>query len=55
MITLFRRLLVYLGLRVDANEDPVREAREMRESLSESQIDETVKESFPSSDPPSTY
>lgn len=29
--------------------------KKMREDLSEKQIDKTVKDSFPASDPPSTY
>lgn len=35
--------------------DSAKEAKEMREHLSEKQIDKTVKDSFPASDPPSTY
>lgn len=33
----------------------VRRDREMREHLSERQIDKMVEDSFPASDPPSTY
>ena len=32
-----------------------KEERKMREELSEKQIDKTIKDSFPASDPPSTY
>ena len=33
----------------------IREEKELRENLSEAQIDEMVKETFPASDPPSSY
>jgi hypothetical protein len=33
----------------------VRETREMREQLSEKQVDKTIADSFPASDPPAWY
>jgi len=33
----------------------VREAKEIREHLTESEIDKTLKDSFPASDPPGRY
>lgn len=35
--------------------DHTKEAIEMREKMSEKQVDKMVKDSFPASDPPSTY
>ncbi len=36
-------------------EQCIQEAQELREHLSEKQIDKMVADSFPASDPPSTY
>ncbi len=33
----------------------IRESKRMRENLSEKQIDKTLKDSFPASDPPAWY
>ncbi|MCE3255775.1 MAG: hypothetical protein K0R25_1269 [Rickettsiaceae bacterium] len=33
----------------------IKEEKEVRENLTEKQIDKMVKDSFPASDPPSTY
>lgn len=35
--------------------DIVKDEKEIRENLSEKKIDKMVKDSFPASDPPSTY
>lgn len=35
--------------------DHVEEEKQIRENLTEKQIDKMVKDSFPASDPPSTY
>ncbi|MGE3624401.1 MAG: hypothetical protein AB7H77_11100 [Bdellovibrionales bacterium] len=43
------------GLKKEEKEKCAREDREMRENLSEAQIDKTLADSFPASDPPATY
>lgn len=56
MNNLLRRLFPWFFLsRPPAAVNPAHEAKEMRQHLTEGQIDKTIADSFPASDPPSWY
>ncbi len=54
MSDLFERLKTYVGYPTHA-ERCVQDDKDMRENLTEKQIDKTLQDSFPCSDPPSWY
>ncbi len=39
----------------NSKKDSAKKARQIREKLDEKKIDKMIKDSFPASDPPSTY
>jgi hypothetical protein len=55
MFAYFKRKIANIGLRSDHPTRCARESRLMREELSEKQIDKTLMDSFPCSDPPAWF
>lgn len=48
-------IYVFSGRIFRSKKDRAKEAIEMHEKMTEKQVDKMVKDSFPASDPPSTY
>jgi hypothetical protein len=54
MLPFFKRMIAWLSPG-KSREDYVREAKHIREHLTERQIDKILEDTFPASDPPAWY